>query len=403
MLERVPWSARLDPATRRALLSPPLALFAIYFLLKPFYFFPSGSPQVGDFLVLGLCVLLLVIGTPAPSPATRSSSFFAGAFVVYAVVVNVVWAALLGQSELLKAPSFLLFNFLLFFLTLMLADRYGDLFHRYTIGAVAASLLLLVLVSVADPGATRRQVVTFENPNQLGYWSLLSISIFLLCSLRVRVHWLLRLTACCASFYLIALSLSKAAMISSLALFALAFVSKPRQLFAVAPLVLLLVLGVDGGDLVENVSHRLSGIGDQADDSMGRRGYALFARFPQYLIFGAGQGVYERFYDWSPREFHSTMGTILFCYGAIGMSLFLLFLLQVFATAGLYRFAFLGPAFLYGIAHQGMRFSLFWMLFAIVVSVRPLERVAAVSRERRAAVPREPGARVRQQPRGVPT
>jgi len=356
---------------RRLLLALPLAVYAAYFLLKPFYLFPSGSPQIADFLALGLIVALIAVGTGAPGPDARRMSLFAGLFIVYAAVVNVVWAALLGNAELFKAPVFLLFNFALFFLTLLLSGRYGDRFHRWTIAAVIASVLLVALLSLVSQSPTRRQAVSFENPNQLGYWSLLSVSIFLLCSLRVHVHWALKVAICCASFYLVALSLSKAAILSAAALFALAFVTKPRQLLAAIPIAAAIAVGMAGSELVENLMWRLSNIGEQADDSLARRGYALLGRFPYYLLFGAGQGAYERFYEWNPREFHSTLGTVFFCYGAIGLSLFGLFLLQILRTAGLYRFAFLGPAFLYGVTHQGLRFSLFWTLLAIVATARP--------------------------------
>ena len=349
----------------------PLLVIGFYFLAKPFYFFPSGGPQLGDVAVPALVALLLGFGTQLPSRGSARVLFWCSLFVLWAGIVNGIWAMVLGDSNMLKMPIFLLFNLGIFSVCLLMADRYGDRFFTFVLYAVAASILMQAMLSVVAPSPTRRQIIFFNNPNQLGYWSLLSASVFFLCSLRIQVHPLLKIAVALASLYLVALSLSKAALISSLVLFALVFGVRLRTI-AVAVIVGLLTLVLFAGtELYENVAWRIGNIGAQKDDNLATRGYYFLWEYPQHLLVGAGQGAFERFRGFKTGgiEFHSTLGSILFSYGVVGFGLFTVFMWQLLRVAGLYRFAFLVPAFMFGVTHQGLRFSVFWALFALVATV----------------------------------
>lgn len=61
---------------------------------------------------------------------------------------------------------------------------------------------------------------------------------------------------------------------------------------------------------------------------------------------------------------HSTVGTVLFSYGVIGTFLFGIVLWRIYRRSGFANFLYLAPAFAYGLTHQGLRFSLLWVLFA---------------------------------------
>jgi len=52
-----------------------------------------------------------------------------------------------------------------------------------------------------------------------------------------------------------------------------------------------------------------------------RRGYDRLFNYPENIVWGAGEGYYERFDE--EIEFHSWPGTVLFCYGLIGTALML--------------------------------------------------------------------------------
>ena len=167
--------------------------------------------------------------------------------------------------------------------------------------------------------------------------------------------------------YLAALSLSKAALVSFAFLLIWHIIKKPLKLIIVASLLAGFI--VFGGELeiVQNVENRIANIGQQSDDSAESRGYGRIFAHPEYLIFGAGERGLDRF-PGEDHELHSTLATIVFSYGAIGSTIFLLMIFQIWTISGMRTIIYLGPPFLYGLTHQGFRFSLLWILFAVLAA-----------------------------------
>ena len=106
-------------------------------------------------------------------------------------------------------------------------------------------------------------------------------------------------------------------------------------------------------------------------------------------MFGAGEGAAWRFGGpinprQGQREMHSTLGTVLFSYGVIGFSFFLVFLAMVFRRAPLAHMLYSLPIWAYGMTHQGLRDTMLWIFFGLVFglahyarSARPQPMVAA--------------------------
>jgi hypothetical protein len=59
---------------------------------------------------------------------------------------------------------------------------------------------------------------------------------------------------------------------------------------------------------------------------------------------------------------------MLFSYGVIGLGLFCYWLAKIGRAAGFVNLSYVFPLLLYGITHQGLRFSLFWFVLAFVVA-----------------------------------
>jgi hypothetical protein len=237
---------------------------------------------------------------------------------------------------------------------------------------------LVCLLALPDVLKGIRATGTFNNPNQLGYWSLLVAACYVVTRGEAKLKWL-DVLVLCALAYTAALSLSKAAMLSILAMlaFALWFQGLSTRLrWAVAATVVfgtavvlaqpgVLEVG-DGEGLSSRVVERFEDIGNQKDDSLVQRGYDRIWLFPEYLFFGAGEGAYERFRTGIATEMHSTFGTILFSYGLPGAALFLFVLWVIFRRAPLRHLVYFIPVCLYGITHQGLRFGEFWIFLALV-------------------------------------
>ncbi|MDZ7736197.1 MAG: hypothetical protein U5P41_08920 [Gammaproteobacteria bacterium] len=94
------------------------------------------------------------------------------------------------------------------------------------------------------------------------------------------------------------------------------------------------------------------------------RGYTRIIEHPGYLLFGAGEGAYHRFLP--KYEFHSSLGTVLFCYGLPGTIAFTAMLWAIIRRRLLPGAILLMPALVYGLAHQGLRFTMFWVMLACI-------------------------------------
>ena len=165
-------------------------------------------------------------------------------------------------------------------------------------------------------------------------------------------------------------------MISIAILCLLHFIKTPRLillgLVALVPVYFLM------GDsmLAERVTGRLQGIGEQQDDTLLSRGYVRILRNPEYALVGAGEGAEYRFNEPGTseqidvdHEIHSTFGTILFSYGLIGSIAFAVAVWCLYKMSCRGSFLYLFPPFLYGLTHQGLRFSFLWLLMAVIIVV----------------------------------
>jgi hypothetical protein len=117
------------------------------------------------------------------------------------------------------------------------------------------------------------------------------------------------------------------------------------------------------------------------------RGYDRILAHKEYLLLGAGEGGTGRFKETTiigAAEIHSSAGTILFCYGIVGVVLFSLFLWRLLQGAALRASLMLVPPLLYTFAHQGLRFTLLWVLLPLFVVLKDSVQDFAKARAARA-------------------
>ena len=91
---------------------------------------------------------------------------------------------------------------------------------------------------------------------------------------------------------------------------------------------------------------------------------------PQYLVFGAAEGAQYRIHSIRPAEMHSSLGTVLFCYGAVGLVLFLYIFFVLARGCGVSSLRYLLPVAVFGLTHMGLRQSEFWILPIMVACLQ---------------------------------
>jgi hypothetical protein len=217
-----------------------------------------------------------------------------------------------------------------------------------------------------------RQTVFFANPNQLGFYALVSANIIALGRRRIGLGTVRSSLGFLCCFYLSLLSASKAALSGVVLLVIVALVSSPRRmLLACAVFGALALSSQHFIDRILLTQDRI--VNDQTMEFVDERGYDRMLSHKDYLILGGGEGGYDRFNDTrlGDHELHSSFGTLLFCYGIVGLVLFLVFLKRVLEGVAWRNALLILPSLSYTIGHQGLRFTLLWVLFALFVAMKP--------------------------------
>lgn len=375
----VPRTARqIATEIQRVLRDPPLTIWALYIILLPIYIFPSGLPQPGDLLVLLLLPASLLRWNGRMSRASARPLRALAVFILWGIVLNYTWMVILGKfgffgkDTFLLVPVFYVYNAVILLSVLVLHQRYGDRFLWLTLHLVLVTVVSQVLLSVAVGGGSHRQTVLFNNPNQLGLYALLSANILAFGRRRMGFGTLKSSIGLMCCLYLALISASKAALVGSAILFAVSVLSNPRTIILVG----LAVVGLlsFSNPLTQTMERSRDRISEKQEIGfLDSRGYDRIWNHKEYWIIGAGEGGLSRFADTSvigDHELHSSAGTLFFCYGLVGVVLFASFLLRVVEGTSLSNALLLSPALAYSLAHQGLRFTLFWILIGIFIGLK---------------------------------
>ena len=363
--------------TFRLLANPTLLAWALYLVLVPIYLWKSGVPQPGDWLIIALAPMALFKWNGRLPPTVAPTIRALLVFTAYVVVINLFWSIALGRWNLnLKkgfglSPVFYIYNALVFLIVLVLYRRWQHQLLWFTGKIVLVSLLAQFAAAFILPSGIRATVL-FNNPNQLGYFALLSASILLFLQGRKYVTTVEVMIGSVAASYLALISASKAALGGVGLLVIAGLIVRLRTMLLVATTFLLvLVVSNPMQEAIDNTLTRFET--DQSYGFLEERGYDRIWQHPQYWVLGSGEGAYDRFHETTmigDHEIHSSIGTLFFSYGGVGLILFAVFLWTVLRGSGLRTWIMVAPSLAYGMTHQGLRFTLFWVMLALIVCLR---------------------------------
>jgi hypothetical protein len=358
-------------------------LYSMYYVMKPFYFWDSGLPQIADIIMLLLMVMLLIkkkfrLYFNVETKALLQTGLF---FVIYVLFINLVWMWILGTSAGFAISSlFYIYNFIIVLCAISLYCDYKSKIIEITYKAVLISVLLQILIYFVEGGFTgSRMTGGFNNPNQFGYYSLLIVSFLMFINRRLKIptRWLL--LGVTSSIILAIASLSKAAIFSIFGLICLLLFSQSQNKGYKIKVILIIAFTVCASTYLYNYTSlikenkmfqslqmRIQNTGLSNDDNIEGRGYLRIINYPQYWILGSGEGKsHSRFND-NLGEFHSTLGNIQVSYGIIGFILFLRFMYLALKNDSYRNIDIVFMLMVYGFTHNGIRNSFFWILLALI-------------------------------------
>lgn len=359
----------------------PRTFFFFGVLLLPLYVGASGGIQISHALIAIACLLSIL----SYGVRIQKADIYVAVLVLFAFFRESAEIVVYGAPPSSLMPSvYLLYNLILFVVGRSFFSQQRELsYFKFALflGAIIAVYGLISSGFNFRVGQEYgRGVGTFNNPNQLGYFAVCLFSISVLLYLRrvVSLSYLLFFIGC--SLFLSIASLSKAAMVSvffSASMLGYILIPNSRikiisgfLLFLAFVAVLNILLN---GESFQNLSFvsRLLRIGQDSDDNLGGRGYNLVEYMNAAEVFlGLSDTVVREIRG---SEVHSTIGWVFINYGVFAGLIFLFFLYAWFKRLVLV-FGFFpaviisGPPMLYGLTHNGIRFTFFWILVAISFS-----------------------------------
>ncbi len=349
-------------------------LYFLFFILFPFYLFSSGQPQISHLILVVIYGLTFLLLFKELFNVVNQNPIFL-IFLIYIIFVNTLWMMVTYKISFVVNSLFYIFNILLFYSTYLL--YLGRVIDANLIrnGIFASLLIQLIFLVQSGLDFSTRQMLFFNNPNQLGYYAVASLNIYFILGFneirrRDNMEIIKNILVYLISFLLLVFSSSKASLASYfLILLFILYVEFIKSItvskvifgsFISIIILALISLNMDTIDtIVENTElfNRTVNAGQESDDSLAGRGYDRITLYSQYLFLGAGEGYFDRFIlSQHHGELHSTLANILFSYGIIGFFIFITLFVNLNFHI-LRVLSFMSPILFYGLTHNGIRKS----------------------------------------------
>lgn len=325
-------------------------LFLVFWLLKPFYVFSSGSIQPSD-AIFFLSFFVWILENRGVINIDKGNQYFVY-FVVMVFFVNIIYSLFYRNFEFIEKSIFYLYGLFIVICFQDLASNNNFLKKMFSISVL--SIALQMVIYVFNLGGRYyfniRYMGTFNDPNQLSFF--LFSSFLLLYVILYYFNKELLQSAKSGMYFLFAIVLflifqgsSTGALLGVLAFVAalmLSFVTRDRSpmrtiikliFFGLAVLGIVVVFmffispemfkwdGKDGSFLIQRVFEKIEKVTSQGLYAIiEERQLTRVFLFPRNLIYGAGEGLYDRFLQSEPLEIHSTLIALWFYYGLIPMA-----------------------------------------------------------------------------------
>lgn len=348
-----------------------LLFFAIS--LMPVYVFPSGGVQPAHLLAF----IFAIIFSVKNGLRLESWSLLLLILTFYILIVEGVYIILGSPPRALITFFFFFFSFIISQALFTYVERCG--LRTVILGTIVATITGVIAatysgIDLSGLNGGGRQTGTFNNPNQLGFFSVCLLSMTYLAYMTDNIRFMTSILLFGSALLLSILSLSKAAMIANALIIFIAM--RPKLSLSTIPLwlvsVLTILLALDRQYKAGNLDtflfiRRVQGIAYENDSSLESRGYFAFLDGDLFEIF-LGHGSFK-ISEIIGHEVHSTIGSIINNYGFIGgfifMAILMIWALRIFSAFGVSGLVSItAPSMLYGITHNGTRFMFFWVLFA---------------------------------------
>ena len=382
-----------------------------YIIAKPYYLFNSGSLQISDLFLVIAFILLLFSMRQNREQIKRiiSENNELIVFIFFTFIINTIHCLLFPDNRFILSTLYYIFDLIAIIAFTCVINE--EKFRNTTAKLLIINLLIQVVLYVAGAGrfwhTTNRYTGTFNDPNQLGYYVLLSLSYIILFvrTLDMRISNAIIAICFMLSAYLIFLSQSTA-MILGLGSLAILIIGQNignikthlRKnitriiiivIFAV-PLLLLMSLIINinpqtqrlitskTNDVLVRINQKIDKTSQSSSESNNifeDRALDYIYLYPEKIIYGAGEGGetnYDKVNHYT--EIHSTLPALLFYYGIIPFIFVIKWIVKKIKSLNKTEIVIYIALLIESFFLANQRQALFWVIIAIAPYISMLIR-----------------------------
>ena len=379
--------------------------FLVFVFMKQFYIFSSGGLQFGDlFFLLSFGLYIYSSKKDKEKLKIDNIDIYLLIFVYLGLIINLIYYTIYDKSEFISSSFHYIYNFMVVFLFRKLIKE--NKFVNDLLTLLKLNLIVQFIIYITGLGKYYSQVRymgTFNDPNQLAFYIYITMMLIVIISdiLDKRINIVYYMLT-----WILIFESSSTGMLLGITVFTVIFACfklikniktitynlnsmqhksitiKPITIisFCLIILIYIIILDPNSEKIKENLDDSLIlnrveqkikefFLNDEDEEKVSLiedRGIDKLFLYPEQMLLGAGQGDFGRFTKaHSSGEIHSTLPSILFCYGIIPTILVFIWLFNNIKNIPIHIAAIYISLLIESFTLLNQRQPFFWMLFVL--------------------------------------
>lgn len=306
-------------------------------------------------------------------------------FIVFCLAVftiNIIYFLLIGKFKFILSILYFVFNLIAIIVFSFVLENKKFVMKMRSI--LKVNLLIQIIIYILGMGkyyGAERYMGTFNDPNQYSYFVLLSLTFIYIINDKLEINtkdYPITIIA----ILLIIFSASTGMLLGLIILLLVKFLYEvnTKQIYKYITIILFFFIGIflifsdhiiyntlekyNDNFLIMRINDKLNRINNDSTvpTLLQERGYDKIIKNPQYILYGAGEGAYERFNGYCDIEIHATFPSLLFYYGIGPFFILVAWIYKKIKDNKIKNILFLVPLFIESFTLLNQRQALFWII-----------------------------------------